>query len=299
MCIFRSTTATPGSNGPHSAERPLTYDCDAHVITQGLGQNEDIFPPGVVCDRCNKYFGDKIESALIRHPTLAHDMQRLGVPGRDGGPREILGNWRRDPDGAVLVPMAPPQNWRQRSERVDVGLLPILDPAFDQLRFRRGLHLLAFSKLAHMYVTGRAPAEPSWDPRDARYDAVRTYIRAPKRHTEAWPFLERYVPPAVVGNVGVDVFIRYGVVIGRIRAYSLEFYVDLMNTGGLLAFAEVEGITPVTLIEPSVRYPASPTMEEVPPDSRWWLRFFGGEMWILSPKDEGFRLTPVGEASYI
>jgi hypothetical protein len=287
MCIY-----------PHPAGDPLTYNNEAHVITQGLGQNDNTFPPGVLCDRCNSYFGTSIEPALLRHPSLAHDMQRLGVPGRDGGPREILGNWRRSPDGAVLVPMAPPQDWRERGD-AQVGVLPILDPSFDQVRFRRGLHLLAFNKLALMQVTGEAPAEPLWDPRDARYDAVRSYIRAPRLHTEAWPFLERYDPPAVVGNVAVRLSSWNGVLIGRIRAYSFEFYVDLMNTGGLPAFAEAEGITPVRLIEPGVRYPASPTMEEVPANSRWWLRFYNGEMFLLSPKGEGFRLTPVGEPSYI
>ncbi|HEX7335723.1 MAG TPA: hypothetical protein VF252_00840 [Gemmatimonadales bacterium] len=192
--------------------------------------------------------------------------------------------------------MAPPQDWREQGD-APVGLLPILDPSFDQVRFRRALHLLAFNRLAQMHVTVQAPAEPLWDPGDVRYDAVRTYIRG-RRQTEPWPFLERYDPPAVLGNVAVDLSSWNGVLIGRIRAYSFEFYVDLMNTGGLLAFAEAEGITQGRLIEPGVRYPASPTMEEVPANSRWWLRFFNGEMWLLSPTGEVFRLTPVGEPVY-
>jgi hypothetical protein len=110
--------------------------------------------------------------------------------------------------------------------------------------------------------------------------------------------LERYDPPAVVGNVAVDLSSWNGVLIGRIRAYSFEFYVDLMNSGDLLAFAEAERITPVRLIEPGVRYPASPTMDEVPANRRWWLCFFNGEMWLLSPTGEVFRLTPVGEPVY-
>ena len=48
------------------------------------------------------------------------------------------------------------------------------------------------------------------------------------------------------GNVEVRLLAWDGVLIGRIRAYSFEFYVDLMNTGGLLAFAEAGGITPVS-----------------------------------------------------
>ena len=61
-------------------------------------------------------------------------MQRLGVPGKDGGPRPILGNWQREADGSVRVPMVLQQNWQEGGERLDTGLLPILDPEFNQLR---------------------------------------------------------------------------------------------------------------------------------------------------------------------
>jgi hypothetical protein len=84
--------------------------------------------------------------------------------------------------------------------------------------------------------------------------------------------------------------------IGRIRAYSFEFYVDLLNTGKLLAFAKAKGISFVRLIEPGVRYPASPTEDEVPPEVRRWLRIHNGEISIIDPRrGEGFLFTPVGE----
>lgn len=289
MCIYRLPI-----NDPHPAGRLLTYENDAHVITQGLGRNGNIFPPGVVCDDCNRYFGNKLEPALIRHPTLAYDMQRLSVPGKDGGPRDILGNWRRESDGGVLVPMAPPRDGGKHQDRPLVEMLPILDPCFDQLQFRRGLHLLAFNVLAYLHSTGQVSGE-AYDPRDVRYDAVRTYIRALKRPTDAWPLLERYDPPAVGGKVEYELYDWGGVIIGKIRAFSFEFYVELTNTGNLLPWAEGQGISHLRLIAPGARYPASPTEDEVPLEKRWWLRFYKGEIWILSPKGEGYRFTPVGE----
>ena len=296
MCIYYAAASPRPCINSHPATRPLTYQTDAHVRPQGLGQHANIFPPGVVCDGCNFYFGRTLEPALLRHPTLAYDMLRLGVPGRDGGPRHILGNWQRTEDGGELVPMAPPQNHGLHRGRPNVGLLPILDPKFDQLEFRRGLHMLAFNALAFQHAADGA-TDSAHDPLDTRYDPVRRYIREGGR-TEAWLFLERYDRPPMGGNVEVRLLAWDGVLGGRIRAYSFEFYVDLMNTGGLLAFAEAGGITPVRLIEPGVRYPASPTMEEVPTNSRWWLRFYNGEMWLLSPTGEEFRLTPVAEPSY-
>jgi hypothetical protein len=295
MCIYRLSDSSSASNDPHRAGRVLTYDTKAHVVTQGLGRNKNVFPSGVVCDDCNRYFGRTLEPALIRHPTLAYDMQRLGVPGKDGGPRTILGNYRRDSAGAVLVPMVPPQDWRQRGEGVDIGLLPILAPEFNQLEFRRGLHLLAFNVLALLHATGQV-SDPIYDPRHPRYDAVRRYIR-PRGRTEAWLFLERYDPPAVGGKVGYELLDAGGMIIGKIRAYSFEFYVDLTNTGNLASWAEEQGITPIRPIPPDVRYPASPTMYEVPPESRWWLCFDNGKIRLLGPKGELIELTPVAEPS--
>lgn len=277
MCIYHSDRTASTSNNPHPADRPLTYATNAHVITQGLGQNSNTFPPGVLCDDCNTYLGNTLEPALIRHPTLASDMQRLGVPGKDGGPRPIIGNWRRSSDASYWVPMAPPEHRGEHLGHPHVVILPILDPSFDQLRFRRGLHMVAFNVLAFVHASGQAP-DPVYDPRDPRYDAVRTYIRAPRRPNEAWPFVERYAPPTVGGNVEVHLFSSGPALIGRIRTYSFEFYVDLLNTGSLLTWTEAQGVAPTRLIAPGERYPASPTMEEVPPEKQWWLRLSDGKV---------------------
>ena len=95
----------------------------------------------------------------------------------------------------------------------------------------------------------------------------------------------------------VHLFNSSGLIIGRIRAYSFEFYVDLMNTGSLLPWAEAQGITPLRLIAPGMRYPASPTEDEVPPENRWWLRMKSGQIELLGPNGEFFELTPVAEPS--
>jgi hypothetical protein len=279
MCIYRSDRTASASGDSHPPHRPITYESNAHVITQGLGQNDKVFPRGVVCDDCNSYFGTTLEPALMRHPTLASDMQRLGVPGRDGDPRSIIGNWRRSSDGSYWVPMAPPAPKGEYLGKPLIELLPILDPSFDQLEFRRGLHMLAFNELAFLHATGQV-LDPAYDPGDPKYDAVRIYIRAPRRAKEAWPFAERYDPQPAIGPPQVQLLSSSNGVIGRIRAYSFEFYVDLMNSGDLLGWIEAQGVTPMRFIPPGVRYPASPTMDEVPPEERWWVRLSDRRMWI-------------------
>jgi hypothetical protein len=289
MCIYRSAETPYTSGDPHPVNSVLTYRTAAHVVPEGLGQNDDIFAEGMLCDRCNRYFGQTLEPALLRHPTLASDMQRLGVLGKGRAPRTIIGNWRRSEDGSYWVPMAPPKPSGTVNGRPFLTFLPILDCSFDQLKFRRGLHLLAFNTLVFRHTSGQA-----YDPRHPKYDAVRSYIRAPKRPKEAWPFLQRYDPPAAGGNVEVGLCDADSGVIVKIRAYSFEFYVDLLNSGTLLAWAQTKGIGDhINLIEPGVRYPASPTMEEIPEEERWWIRLSDG-MIQVGTSGSAFTITPVG-----
>ncbi len=110
-----------------------------------------------------------------------------------------------------------------------------------------------------------------YDPRNPKYDAVRRYIREPRDPKEAWPFVERYDPPRAGGRMAVDILASELGLFGRIRAYKMEFYVDLLNSGNLEAWAQLEGLASPRFIAPGVRYPASPTEEEVPPEDRGWL----------------------------
>jgi hypothetical protein len=73
-----------------------------------------------------------------------------------------------------------------------------------------------------------------------------------------------------------------------------EFYVDLTNTGNLESWAAEQGITPIRPIPPGVRYPASPTMDEVPPERRWKFRILNGTIWLLGPNGEFFEFNSRG-----
>jgi hypothetical protein len=36
-----------------------------HIIPESLGNRENVFPPGIVCDICNNYFGSKSEGPIL------------------------------------------------------------------------------------------------------------------------------------------------------------------------------------------------------------------------------------------
>jgi len=264
MCIY-----------PHSARGALTYDNKAHIITQGLGWNQNTFPPGVLCDRCNSYFGHTLEPALIMHPGLAADMQRLGVPGKDGIPRQAIANWVRKDDGSYGAPFMSPEAGGLYNGEPLIVTKGLMDGRFDQLRFRRGLHMLAFHVLAHLHLSRQVP-DPFFDPKHSRYNQVRTYIRAPKSLREGWPFVERFDPPPSGGQMAVHLFPPDHGLVGRIRAFRYEFYVDLLNTGNLLAWTWKQGLDKVRLIDADYEYPACNREKEVPPEKSGWLGFRNG-----------------------
>jgi hypothetical protein len=49
-----------------------TFKSESHVLPKCIGNIEkQVLPPGIVCDRCNKSFGRKVEPALIDEPILS------------------------------------------------------------------------------------------------------------------------------------------------------------------------------------------------------------------------------------
>src|SRR5258707_551446 len=46
-----------------------------HPIPESLGNDEWVLPRGYVCDRCNQYFGSKVENRVINEPPFV--MERL------------------------------------------------------------------------------------------------------------------------------------------------------------------------------------------------------------------------------
>ena len=51
-----------------------------HVIPESLGNIEHVLPKGAVCDRCNNYFGTKIEKQLLEQPYFINVRHRNLIP---------------------------------------------------------------------------------------------------------------------------------------------------------------------------------------------------------------------------
>jgi hypothetical protein len=149
--------------------------------------------------------------------------------GKKGRPRKRLGHFARDSD-ALSVEGRRVCNITFAPGFVDIQLPD--PPQFDDLKFRRGLHHMAFNYLAWKkgvnYVL------------DARFDAVRNYIRYAKP-SEAWPYAQVMYPDDRPNRRLCLTLIEStpGCVVQFI-SYLDEFYVDLLNSGALHDWADQE-----------------------------------------------------------
>lgn len=62
-----------------------------HVIPESIGNWEHTLPPGVVCDKCNAYFGRKIEKPLLETPYFRDLCFRGRIKNKKGHPPRVVG----------------------------------------------------------------------------------------------------------------------------------------------------------------------------------------------------------------
>jgi hypothetical protein len=55
-----------------------------HIIPESLGNCEHILGPGIVCDKCNQYFGTHIEKPLLEEPWFVHARHRALIASKKG-----------------------------------------------------------------------------------------------------------------------------------------------------------------------------------------------------------------------
>lgn len=210
-------------------------------------------PIGAVCDGCNHHFGSNLEAMLVRHHLIAIPLQMMAIPGKGGRPRAKLGLYERGvkEGAAITFPVQKPiPRYDANGVRIGFSFTPKVDKRFDMNRFSRALHLIAFNAAAlHRGLEAVL---------DAQFDDVRRYVRAPRRK-ERWPFieiceqLERFVPGVSVQGLELE-----GRDVVRLQIFNTCFYVDLLNSGCLLAARSDDIGRTVNIIGPDWVAPEEP-----------------------------------------
>src|SRR5437660_7492320 len=204
---------------------------DAHVFPEGLVANPLVLPSCTVCDPCNSYLGANVDSALIAFPYFALAIQVLGLPGKAGRPRRRIANVERDEGGDwVTVPIAAPKKVAAPDGGTAMNVRPIVDKTFRMPAFSRALYHVALNVLAlevgHRFVLRE------------HLDGARRYVRSPGKGA-FMPFL---LTASSLENIRA-------VVRGRrateapgetvvLQIFNYDFYIDLLNRGGLVEWAQ-------------------------------------------------------------
>lgn len=213
--------------------------------------NEDVLPPGSVCDACNNYLSD-LDKTLATHPLIALAIQFHALPGKAGKPRALVGNVDRKvyPYGITIPCMEPEPILDARGKRTGYRVTPLYDRSFDLWKFRRALHHVAFNVVAAMRGVDRV-LEP-------KFDRARRYIRAAQRN-ENWPFgqyvvsLEQ-IDKTMLGGLfesDVDEFVG-------LRLFQMAFFVDLLTEGRLGEFLSTQQPPGTQLIDADAKLPTQP-----------------------------------------
>ena len=156
-----------------------------HVIPEALSPNNIVLPRGAECDKCNHYFGRKLEPMLYRYAGIALALQLWGIRGKKGRHRKQLGNVVRTAAGDIKFGGDLLRIETDKFGRRTIYLDLPADPDFDMQEFRRALYRIALSTVA-LLESEEYALEP-------KFDEARRYIRSPKQG-EAWPFAQGHIP---------------------------------------------------------------------------------------------------------
>lgn len=194
----------------------------AHVFPEAIIKNNVTLPIGSVCDDCNNYLKE-LDSALIAHNHIWPLIQIMGLPGKKGKPRKKLGFMERsEEDQSISINLS-----QKRIEKISCTdkqiHVQVKNPQeFEDKLFRRALHHIAFNSLA---LGGQELVLKSI------FDNVRKYIRQPKKG-EVWPYAQ-YFPSGREAPIDVAPIPNTPGLIIRLGIFHNDFYVDLLNSGGL------------------------------------------------------------------
>lgn len=163
-----------------------------HIIPESLGGDE-ILPKGIMCDKCNLYFGTEVENKAITSSPLAFARSLMCVPSKrkkhnpvKGFRFEIVGS----DEGMPLVEMHPEKIKATFKNEWGTLIVPIdsMD-SLVRLLLKMGLEFVASSKKLNLY-------SPIFD--DARKAA-----RCPKKGS-VWKIAETSMSPKDVWESGKD-----------------------------------------------------------------------------------------------
>jgi hypothetical protein len=183
----------------------VTFSSESHVLPKCIGNTaEQVLPKGVVCDKCNEYFGRKLEPRLIDEPILKTLVAILGLRDIDS-----QFTYQHSPSGvhrnAHMTAKVSPNRItvttqyeiKGQPNKQDERTTIIKSKGYDQrdLAFlSRAVHKIAFETVAHNLFVGTGLRYQSkeigdMDILDPRFNVIRDWVREGKPQHSVRPAL--------------------------------------------------------------------------------------------------------------
>jgi hypothetical protein len=144
-----------------------TFKSESHVLPECVGnEQQQVLPPGVVCDSCNQFFGRRVEPALIDDPIFG---TRVGILQLRDKNKEFV--YEHSPSGVhrkvhmdvkvsgnkITVSTTQYEIQGQPSKPYENRYIPPKTKDYDKRSlalFSRAVHKVAFESLAHSLFVG-------------------------------------------------------------------------------------------------------------------------------------------------
>ena len=169
-----------------------TFTNIEHIIPESLG-GDKILPKGMICDKCNQYFGSKVEKPALSLPSISYTRARRSTPTKKGKYHFRQGinfSLHGDPLKESFFVVSPE---KMASIITNGGgiFFDFVDDykPFVRLLMKMGLEFLATSSDYDIY--------------DSKYDIAREIARKPPRGAE-WPYAIAHLDVGAGNEEGCD-----------------------------------------------------------------------------------------------
>src|SRR5579872_1814158 len=213
----------------------VTFTSESHVLPNAVGNTEWTLPPGVVCDPCNQYFGQKIEPGLLDDPLFHVRAVALGAVDPDD-----MNAFRNK----IFDAQHPSTNTVNRHLHLDVkrqGQTLDLDVQYairgqmersyttKQLAaLSRSIHKIGFEALVYSSISKKDADDPI-DPYSPLFDEVRKWAREGQPHGKVRPMI-RNLGNEISTNYSYGVW-RFGEHVGvQLSLFGDWYGVSLTST---------------------------------------------------------------------
>lgn len=199
----------------------------AHIVPESLGgRKSPIGKPGVTCDSCNQYFGQKVESkALASFPFIAHRIL-AGIPSKKNSMpsmRATIGEICAAGIPGIIETKPRSEHVEQQVKAGAVTQLRILAEVTEPLAVCRMLLKIGLEQLGkHFYEVAISP----------RVKAAREFARRPRRGQTWWFILHSDPQQYVRGflentEASIEIIERGGVLLSILRTAGVFTMIPL------------------------------------------------------------------------